>query len=473
MKPVMTLGSAIVIWMFAATAVMAESSLQQPQLVSSASHDESYSRQSAEVSPSDRLAEFYPAHLSDFSPASYSDGESELPVGDAHADDQHADHARGHGGDHGGHRGFGHAYDGHGCQGLPWTLKDYLNPCSPYEYGGWVQAGYHSDFTGQSSRFNDLHDFNDVPDQLNLHQAWLYFGKEAESRCCEADWGYRVDVLYGTDAQRVQAFGNHDAPYDPGFGNYDNSLDHGEYGWAIPQAYAELAYGDWTVKMGHFLSNIGYEKVPSVQNFFYSHSLTFESSVPFTYTGVVGEYQATERTSYQLGWALGWDTGYDQFGDGNIFIGGIHHHVTDDFVVAYTLNAGNFGFRSADQGGYSHSLEFMTHLTEYADYVIQSDYVYTEGSFDHADEYGEEVGIVQYLFYTLNDCWKLGGRVEWLKTNHEGEHISFYELTGGVNYRPHANVVIRPEIRYDWSPSTEFDPDYNREIFGIDAIFTF
>ena len=27
---------------------------------------------------------------------------------------------------------------------------------------------------------------------------------------------------------------------------------------------------------------------------------------------------------------------------------------------------------------------------------------------------------------------------------------SFYSLTRGVNYYPHPNVTIRPEIRYDW-----------------------
>ncbi|HYW81152.1 MAG TPA: outer membrane beta-barrel protein [Thermoguttaceae bacterium] len=31
-----------------------------------------------------------------------------------------------------------------------------------------------------------------------------------------------------------------------------------------------------------------------------------------------------------------------------------------------------------------------------------------------------------------------------------GEVGNYYELTAGVNYRPHANVAIRPEIRYDW-----------------------
>jgi hypothetical protein len=53
-----------------------------------------------------------------------------------------------------------------------------------------------------------------------------------------------------------------------------------------------------------------------------------------------------------------------------------------------------------------------------------------------------------------------------------GDSTSYYELTGGVNYHANANLVIRPEIRYDWSP-TDFPGDYNRAIFGIDAVLTF
>ena len=54
----------------------------------------------------------------------------------------------------------------------------------------------------------------------------------------------------------------------------------------------------------------------------------------------------------------------------------------------------------------------------------------------------EDYGVNQYLFYTMNDCWKFGGRMEWWKSNTvTGEETSFYELTGGVNYQPHANVV--------------------------------
>jgi hypothetical protein len=47
-----------------------------------------------------------------------------------------------------------------------------------------------------------------------------------------------------------------------------------------------------------------------------------------------------------------------------------------------------------------------------------------------------------------------------------------------VNYRPHANLVIRPEIRYDWTPAADtvnaaVPRDYNQTWFGVDAVFTY
>jgi hypothetical protein len=50
-------------------------------------------------------------------------------------------------------------------------------------------------------------------------------------------------------------------------------------------------------------------------------------------------------------------------------------------------------------------------------------------------------------------------------------------LTGGVNYKPHANLVIRPEVRYNWSPtnlvSAQNGAAFNNTVFAIDAVLTF
>ena len=99
----------------------------------------------------------------------------------------------------------------------------------------------------------------------------------------------------------------------------------------------------------------------------------------------------------------------------------------------------------------------------------------------------EWYGVGAYVFKELDCCWSVGGRLEWWKSNTPTasqagaitDMQSYYAVTGGINYKPHANVVIRPEVRYNWTPAednyaaqTGFN-DYNQATFGVDAIFTF
>ncbi len=95
----------------------------------------------------------------------------------------------------------------------------------------------------------------------------------------------------------------------------------------------------------------------------------------------------------------------------------------------------------------------------------------------------DTVGINQYLIKSFNDCWGVGGRFEWwnVKEGAAPSSSDIYALTLGVNYRPHANVIVRPEIRWDWNDDQVQvagadlleDNDDNQTTFGVDTIFTF
>jgi hypothetical protein len=355
------------------------------------------------------------------------------------------------------------------CLGDAWTLKDCLTPgcCGP-TYGGWISAGYYNHNERLSFDRADELSINDFPHHLNLDQAWFYVEKAAEANGCCADYGYRFDIAYGAQIHAAQSFGNSG-------GTWDVTWDHGPYEWAIPQLYGEVAFGDWSVKAGHFFTPAGYEVVPATGNFFYSHALTWYNSEPFMHTGVLGTYTPNDCWTYYAGWALGWDTGFDQFDGGNIFIGGATYNATEDIALTYVTTVGNLGWKTNGEFGYTHHIVGTFALSECWEYVIQHDYLNLEGTFADADVDGEDKGVTNYLFYTLNDCWKLGGRAEWWRTDSlTGESASLYEVTGGVNYHPHANLVIRPEIRYDWTPSNEaINDDYNQTWFGVDAVLTF
>ena len=81
------------------------------------------------------------------------------------------------------------------------------------------------------------------------------------------------------------------------------------------------------------------------------------------------------------------------------------------------------------------------------------------GQEQQGPEHTDTIGVNQYLFYWFNDCLGLGGRAEWWKSDQGGfGSDSYYEITGGVNYKPMANLVIRPEVRYQWSPDNNATP---------------
>ena len=318
------------------------------------------------------------------------------------------------------------------------------------KFGGWAQTGYHSQSTGL---------FNDRPDKANLHQLWFYLEKEA-ARNSTWDWGFRTDLMYGTDAVKTQSFGNPSGTWD-----FENGLDFGAYGWAIPQAYAELARESLSVKLGHFYTLVGYEVVTAPDNFFYSHAYTMFNTEPFTHTGAIASYDVNDNTTLHGGWTLGWDTGFNQLNGGSSFLGGFSRQMNDDLTFTYIATAGEFGWRG---NGYSHSMVFDRAVTENLNYVLQSDLLST----DTAGGNNNEVGLNQYLLYTISERLRAGTRIEWWKSDISGVSQSTYAVTGGFNITPGDNLIIRPEVRYNWGADL-VGADMETPIFGVDAIITF
>lgn len=351
-------------------------------------------------------------------------------------------------------------------EGKGWDLSDQiLGEDSLFDFGGWASFGYHSDSTGL---------FNQHPDNVNNHQSWLYVAKTVDSS--EGfDWGGRFDAMYGIDAADTQAFGN-----PPG--NWDfvqDELDHGAFGWAFPQLYLELAYKDIQVKGGHFYTLLGYEVVPAPGNFFYSHAFTMYKGEAFTHTGALLTYTGIEKVVLYGGWTAGWDTGFDQLGDGSSFLGGFSFTPVDEATFTYILTGGDLGWVGE---GYSHSMVLVYNPIEKLTYVLQSDYINTDQDvLGSGDSDYKTIGVNQYLIYQLIDELGIGARGEWWRAN----GVDYGGITGGVNLKPLPNLVLRPEIRYQFSG--EGNDDRNRvtnnnpaglpvggdPIFGIDMIVTF
>ena len=321
---------------------------------------------------------------------------------------------------------------------------------------GWMQLGYVSRPTGLFTNAAEN-------GRLNVNQLWFALDKTATSDCGEWGWGYHFDAVYGADGDNTQSFGNNAGIYDrdPGF-------NHGSvYEWALPQLYVEATNGDTTIKAGHFYTIVGYEVVQATGNQFFSHAYTMNNSEPFTHTGILLSQKISEDVTVHGGWTLGWDTGFDQRNGGNNFLGGVGVQASEATNVTLTTTIGDFGL--IGDGGFQTSLVVKHAVNDRLDYVFQSDSLRVQAI--------DTFGVNQYLIYQINDCVNAATRVEWWKADGN----SVYAMTYGVNVKPHANVTIRPEFRYDWTPagiSPNFPalgqfPRQSAATFSIDAIFTF
>lgn len=398
-----------------------------------------------------------------------------------------------------------------GCNGVeeePWRLfgdiplfpgrRDRCSEPPTVFIGGWIQGGITGNGDGnRSSQGNYPVPFNQVSDGFIFNQApWIYAEKAVDTGGAGFDWGARVDYVFGTDGPDTQAFG--DEGWDFG---WNSSRD---YGSAIPQLYVDLGYNNWTLRLGHFFTIIGYEVVPAIGNFFYSHALAQTYAEPFTHTGALLSYTPDDTWTFYNGYTFGWDSGFENNADAHTYLGGVSYNWEDIGTLAWMVNAGKFGDGellphggvAADGDIYMSSLVATLNLTDDIQYVIQH---------DHGVNYhvpggpgAEWYGVNQYLFITLTDTIRFGARVEWLD-DADGARIGahpfanpaavalgptegdYFNYTIGLNIAPHTNFMVRPELRWDHFTGTApagalpFDNGNEDDLFtaGVDAILQF
>ncbi|MEO1991511.1 MAG: outer membrane beta-barrel protein, partial [Pirellulales bacterium] len=361
---------------------------------------------------------------------------------------------------------------------------------------GWLDIGIGANNWGAA--WNGPITFNDRAWQGQMNQLYLVNERILDDE--DLSWGGRVDLLYGTDflftvAAGLDAYRTYPDPVGLSGPRWASSR---YYGLAMPQLYGELGSQAVNVKFGHFYTLIGYEVVPAIGNFFYTHAYTMQYGEPFTHTGVLGTWVPNDQLTIIGGITNGWDNwdnglqtgrtianpGYANFNSNASFLGSITFSSSDgsqaltianssgnqlaaeSIVVSNQAFVGNLSITSI-----VYSNEFTDRLT----YVYQSDFGYQ--AYAGGDEpffyetQGQQpdsaywYGVNQYLFYNFTDVLIGGLRFEWFRDNN-GTRVqyglrdgspelggfagNFWAMTWGLNYLVGDNLVIRPELRYDW-----------------------
>jgi hypothetical protein len=381
---------------------------------------------------------------------------------------------------------------------------------------GWIDGGIMGNSLAPATHFNGPVTFPDMDNgQLNQFYGILQRTPADMSKNCGWFLGGDVDFMWGSDYFFTTAAGLDGTSVGniPRWGTSTTAAggDAFRYGFAMPQLYAETDYDDLKIKWGHFYTIIGYEVVPAIGNFFYTHSYTMQYGEPFTHTGVLASRSINDNWSWSAGIVSGWND--FNFQDGAQFIGGITYSDKDYGSLAFAIVTGNesdFNIPGVgpDSNRTMYSIVWTRNLTSRWTYVLQHDLgvqADTKGFNAEDTKIADWGGLNQYLFYKINCCWTFGWRIEWfddpqgyvvtgLRPGNTDARFrfpgNFYETSFGLNYKPNGNLTIRPELRYDWyngpggfvapavpgaPPNQPFGDNMNKDqfLFGLDAIVQF
>jgi Putative beta-barrel porin-2, OmpL-like. bbp2 len=408
-------------------------------------------------------------------------------------------------------------------------------------WGGWLNTSVTANANAPADKFNGPVTFGDRSGELQMNQFYGYLQRAITVGADDFDIGGRVDVMYGTDSIFTQAYGvpvtNPRTGLPENRGNYDlhlTSWSQRFYALALPQAYIEmnLPVGNGlSVKAGHFYTPVGYEVVTAPDNFFFTHAYTFQYGEPFTHTGILGNYAFDDNWSVMAGTVTGsatggWDGNFNTNLSNWDFIGGATW-TSDD--KAYSLNLTSTAGAASATDSNPWAIYSLVGKGNWLDntlhYVIQHDQGFANNVITAAGQKNAQwYGLNQYIMYDIEDNLGIGLRAEWWRdqdgfrlnsgpgrcgaaTNYgvingnaagtpgsfacsaqnmqaygatmfNGLGASYYEITGGLNYKPLKWVTVRPNARYDFATINAFMNSSGKMIdyqftFSTDLIITF
>jgi Putative beta-barrel porin-2, OmpL-like. bbp2 len=335
---------------------------------------------------------------------------------------------------------------------------------------GWTDVG----FTGSTDRRSNLPmGFNYRANEPVLQQNWLRVERTVVTTgTTEPTFGFRTDtILPGSDYRFTLARGLFDRQLTA------NDGQPSIYGIDPVQFYAEAYFPTvWRgldVKVGRFYAQYGVQSIEAPNNALYSHTYTFLDN-PFTQTGIVATATLTDMWTVQAGLVNGDDV-FISPGMAPTFIGSVKWTSPDQrstATLATILGSGRFNEQHNLNNANLLDLIFTHKVSARLTYTFESLTGYETGVPDIGT--ARWIGVVNYLTYTLTPRLSGTARVEFwddpqgLRTGFRG----LYSVpTLGMQFKLRSDVVIRPEIRFDYNDQTRpFEGHHGMITAGTDLI---
>jgi hypothetical protein len=363
---------------------------------------------------------------------------------------------------------------------------------------GWIESGFTGNPDGPKDHQNFGRLFDDRSNEFVMNQAVITAERALDPKV-GFDWGFKLQLLFGTDARYIHSLGL-----------LDHAMRSNLYQPDIPEAYLNLhlpilTEGGIDVKLGKFVTLEGAETIDPRTNPFYSHTYIFNFAIPFNHTGALFTLYATKWLNLVAGVTRGVNTSIDDNNDAAAFHGGIGLHLNEEkFVVSAATHIG------PETPGNDHDLRYLNTITttwKITDKLTSiTDLNYTHDDAADASAYG----VAQYLTYAINDritakirgeLWRddqgfyaaqfadphdpmraLAGEPVVDPRTVGGGRTTYGALTIGLDIKPPVpkpltGLTIRPELRVDhsFSDTTPFNDSNDDTMFtaAIDVILAF
>lgn len=352
---------------------------------------------------------------------------------------------------------------------------------------GFVEGSYEYNFNNPPGHLNTGRIFDYSSDKLLLNQADLTFERTVDYTKDKWDVGGRVEFIYGSDARFIHSsgldfYGPSDASTGPQM-DPENQFD-------LNQAYVDIAIPVGTglrVRVGKFVTLLGYETINPTTNALYTHSYMFGYAIPFTQTGVLATYNLADSLTLNAGITRGWEQSLkDNNGDAMDFLGGLTWTANKKLTIS--LNNSTGPERAGNTNDYRTVWDLVAiyNATDAWSFGLNSDLGFEQGGAQGGvagAEHAWWAGVAGYAGYKVNNYLTVNGRLEWFddQDNARGLGTNVYEATLGLTVTPMPedslgqNLKIRPEIRYDYAQSPIFSGGTNNSQFtaALEAYFTY
>ncbi|MFN0021914.1 MAG: outer membrane beta-barrel protein [Pirellulaceae bacterium] len=334
--------------------------------------------------------------------------------------------------------------------------------------GGYIAQSFVWNPYQPADRFNGPLTWTDRANEYQLNEIYFYAGKAADNEGCGTALGWRMDTYYGTNYR-----------WDTSGGFETNWQNNQFYGLAVPALYGEIAYNDLNVKIGRFVSPVGFYTVGQGNNFFSFIPYTYQYGEPFTHTGVWGNYKVSDDLTIGAAITHGWDASDNTANPHAGALANATYTIDEQRSLAWVGVLGNepnfsgvnlrgngFGYTSR----YFQTLVYTNKISDDVMAVLQSDF----GTQNDATAPGVNAkwyGINSYLYWNMTCRCQWGVNAEWFRDQGGFRVGQVLPSFGSPNARGLARGGFDGSFyRFAIGPKYYFTPNlYGRAAFIADA----